>query len=168
MIKSFKIYIYPHGKGDRFANALLPVNFEPGGNYASESYFKKVLTKSHFITKDPSAADLFYLPFSIATLRHDRRVGVGGIPDFIKDYIFTISRSYPFWNRTAGADHFYVACHSIAKVAMEKAEEVKFNAIQVVCSSNYFLAGYVPHKDASMPQIWPRQVEPPNLGLSKR
>lgn len=168
MIKSFKIYIYPHGKGDRFANALLPVNFEPGGNYASESYFKKVLTKSHFITKDPSAADLFYLPFSIATLRHDRRVGVGGIPDFIKDYIFRISRSYPFWNRTAGADHFYVACHSIAKVAMEKAEEVKFNAIQVVCSSNYFLAGYVPHKDASMPQIWPRQVEPPSLGLSKR
>ncbi|KAA8516868.1 hypothetical protein F0562_017314 [Nyssa sinensis] len=168
MNKSFKIYIYPHRQDDPFAHALLPVDFEPGGNYASESYFKKVLMKSHFITKDPSKADLFFLPFSIARLRHDPRVGVGGIQDFIRDYIFNISRTYPYWNRTGGADHFYVACHSIGRSALEKADEVKFNAIQVVCSSSYFLSGYVAHKDASLPQIWPREGEPPNVTSSKR
>lgn len=168
MNRSFKIYVYPHRRNDLFANALLPVDFEPGGNYASESYFKKVLMKSHFITKDPTKADLFFLPFSIARLRHDPRIGVGGIPDFIRDYIFNISRKYPYWNKTGGADHFYVACHSIGRSAMEKSEEVKFNAIQVVCSSSYFLSGYIPHKDTSLPQIWPRRGDPPDLASSKR
>ncbi|ONH94251.1 hypothetical protein PRUPE_7G006300 [Prunus persica] len=145
MKRSFKIYVYPHRQDDSFANALLPVDSEPGGNYASESFFKKVLMKSRFITNDPTKADLFFLPFSIARLRHDPRVGVGG-----------------------GADHFYVACHSIGRSAMEKASEVKFNAIQVVCSSSYFLPGYIPHKDACLPQIWPRKEEPHDLLSSNR
>ncbi|KAL5708899.1 lactose synthase [Ranunculus cassubicifolius] len=168
MKKSFKIYVYPHKKDDPYAHALLPVDFEPGGNYASESYFKKNLMQSHFITKDPSEADLFFLPFSIARLRHDSRIGVGGIQDFVKSYVYNISQKYPYWNRSGGADHFYVACHSIGRSAMEKAEEVKFNTIQVVCSSSYFLSGYVAHKDACLPQIWPRQGDPPNVDLSNR
>lgn len=168
MNRSFKIYVYPHRRDDPFANVLLPVDSEPGGNYASESYFKKVLMKSYFITKDSTKADLFFLPFSIARLRHDPRVGVGGIPDFIRDYIFNISQKYPYWNRTGGADHFYVACHSIGRSAMDKANKVKFNSIQVVCSSSYFQYGYIAHKDACLPQIWPRQGDPPNLASSKR
>ncbi|KAL5547308.1 hypothetical protein UlMin_006995 [Ulmus minor] len=168
MKRSFKIYVYPHNPEEPFAHALLPVDFEPGGNYASESYFKKVLMESQFITKDPNRADLFFLPFSIARLRHDRRVDVGGIPNFIRDYISNISTKYPYWNRTGGADHFYVACHSIGRSAMDKASQVKFNAIQVVCSSSYFLTGYISHKDACLPQIWPRKGEPPNLLSSKR
>ncbi|XP_058085666.1 probable glycosyltransferase At5g03795 [Magnolia sinica] len=168
MNRSLKIYVYPHRKDDPFAHALLPVDFEPGGNYASESYFKKVLMQSHFITKDPSEADLFFLPFSIARLRHDPRVDVGGIQDFIRMYISNISQNYPYWNRSGGADHFYVACHSAGRSAMEKAAEVKLNAIQVVCSSSYFLSGYVAHKDASLPQIWPRQGNPPEVASSKR
>ncbi|GAU38582.1 hypothetical protein TSUD_322590 [Trifolium subterraneum] len=135
MNRSFKIYVYPHRKDDPFANVLLPVKTEPGGNYASESYFKKALMKSHFITNDPTEADLFFMPFSIASLRHDRRVGVGGIKDFIRDYVQNMILKYPYWNRTGGADHFYVACHSIGRTAMDKAPDVKFNAIQVVSNS---------------------------------
>ncbi|KAK7336267.1 hypothetical protein VNO77_16803 [Canavalia gladiata] len=168
MNRSLKIYVYPHRKDDPFANALLPVESEPGGNYASESYFKKVLMKSHFITKDPTEADLFFLPFSIARLRHDGRVGVRGIQDFVRDYIQNISHKYPYWNRTGGADHFYVACHSIGRSAMDKAPDVRFNAIQIVCSSSYFLSGYVAHKDACLPQIWPRKGNPSNLVSSQR
>lgn len=169
MNKSFKIFMYPHNKNDPFANVLLPVDFEPEGNYASESFFKKTLNNSHFLTKDPSKADLFYLPFSIARLRHDPRVGIDGIQDFIKDYIFNVTHYYPYWNRTGGADHFYVSCHSIGKVAINKAEELKLNAIQVVCSSSYFQSAYVPHKDASLPQIWPRVDDnPPNITSSQR
>lgn len=168
MNTSLKIFVYPHKSNDPFANVLLPYKFEPGGNYASESYFKKALMTSHFITKDPSEADLFFLPFSIASLRHDKRVGVGGIQNFIRDYIYKVSHEYPYWNRSGGADHFYVACHSIGKMAMEKAVQVRGNAIQLVCSSNYFLQGYVPHKDASVPQIWPRHGDPPQQPPSKR
>ncbi|KAG5556313.1 hypothetical protein RHGRI_006799 [Rhododendron griersonianum] len=141
MNKSLKIYVYPHSPHDRFANVLLPVTSEPGGNYASESYFKKSLMKSHFITKDPSKADFFFLPFSITGMRNDKRIGVGGMQDYVRDYVSNVRQKYPYWNRTGGADHFYVACHSIGKIAMGKAEEVKNNAIQVVCSSNYFVNG---------------------------
>nr|GMC97720.1 probable glycosyltransferase At5g03795 isoform X2 [Ipomoea batatas] len=102
MNRSLKIYVYPHQQDEPFANVLLPVDFEPGGNYASESYFKKVLMKSHFITKDPLGADLFFLPFSVARLRHDPRVGVNGIQDFTRSYISNISREYPYWNRSGG------------------------------------------------------------------
>lgn len=168
MNKSLKIYVYPHTKNDPFANILLPVDYEPSGNYASESYFKTSLFKSHFITNDPSEADLFYMPFSIAGLRHDKRVGVGGIKKFIKNYVDNISVKYPYWNRSGGADHFYVACHSVGRTAMEEAVEVKLNAIQVVCSSSYFLSGYVTHKDASIPQIWPRKGKPPIRAPSQR
>lgn len=168
MNRTLKIYVYPHKMNDPFANVLLPVDYEPAGNYASESYFKKALYKSHFITNDPKEADLFYLPFSIASLRNDKRVGVGGIQDFVKNYVFEISEKYPYWNRSGGADHFYVACHSVGRTAMEKAIHVKLNAIQVVCSSSYFLSGYVAHKDASIPQIWPRKGVHPKNGPSER
>lgn len=168
MNKTLKIYVYPHNKNDPFANVLLQEKNEPRGNYASESYFKKSLFKSHFLTKNPYEANLFYLPFSIAGLRNDKRISVDGIPNFIRNYIFNISRRYPFWNRTNGADHFYVACHSVGRSAMAKVVEAKLNAIQVVCSSSYFIQGYVSHKDASIPQIWPRKGEPPNQPPSKR
>lgn len=168
MNRSLKIYVYPHQKDDPFSNVLLAVDFEPGGNYASESYFKKVLKMSHFITRDPSNADLFFLPFSIARLRHDPRVGINGIKDFIKSYIFNISHEYPYWNLTNGADHFYVACHSIGRFAMEKVVDVKINVIQVVCTSSYFVSAYIPHKDASLPQIWPRLGGNPDFAPYKR
>ncbi|KAK9123005.1 hypothetical protein Sjap_012607 [Stephania japonica] len=165
---SFKIYVYPHREDDPFAHVFSPVDSEPGGNYASESYYKMVLMKSHFITKDPSEADLFFMPFSITRLRHDPRVSVGGIPDFVKSYVYNITQNYPYWNRSGGADHFYVACHSVGRSAMDKAEEVKYNSIQVVCSSNYYLSGYIAHKDVSMPQIWTRNGDPPEVNLSAR
>ncbi|KAG9135690.1 hypothetical protein Leryth_002412 [Lithospermum erythrorhizon] len=168
MNRSLKIYVYPHKKRDPFANVFLPMDDDPSGNYASESYFKKALFESQFITNDPSEADLFYLPFSIASMRNDRRVGVGGIPKFIKNYIHNISHNFPYWNRTNGADHFYVACHSIGRTAMEQAIHVRFNAIQIVCSSSYFLQGYVAHKDASIPQIWPRKGDRPLRPPSQR
>ncbi|KAK9170204.1 hypothetical protein Syun_002344 [Stephania yunnanensis] len=168
MNRSFKIYVYPHREDDPFAHVFSPVDSEPGGNYASESYFKMVLMKSHFITKDPSEADLFFMPFSITRLRHDPRVSVGGIPDFVKSYVYNITQNYLYWNRSGGADHFYVACHSIGRSAMDKAEEVKYNSIQVVCSSSYYLSGYIAHKDVSLPQIWTRNEEPPEVNLTDR
>ncbi|KAE8691287.1 Exostosin family protein [Hibiscus syriacus] len=91
MNKSFKIFVYPHKPDDPFANVLFPVDFDPEGHYASELYFNKALFNSHFFTKDPNQADLFYMPFSIADMRHDPRIGPDGLQDFIKDYIFNIS-----------------------------------------------------------------------------
>jgi hypothetical protein len=44
---------------------------------------------------------------------------------------------------------------------MDKVPDVKQNAIQLLCPASYFLASYITHKDASVPQIWPRLGEEP-------
>ncbi|KAL4325875.1 hypothetical protein GQ457_11G014940 [Hibiscus cannabinus] len=168
MNKSLKIYVYPHSKDDPFANVLLPPESDPKGNFASELMFKKALMQSHFVTQDPDEADLFYMPFSISPMRTDPRIDVRGIPVFVKDYVSNISQKYSYWNRTGGADHFYVACHSIGKIAFDKMFVQRLNVIQLVCSSTYFQSSYLPHKDASMPQVWPRKDDPPNLITSPR
>ncbi|OMO93601.1 Exostosin-like protein [Corchorus capsularis] len=168
MNKSLKIYVYPHPQDHPFKNVLLPTDYDPKGNYASELYFKKALMKSHFVTEDPDEADLFYMPFSISPMRTDHRIDVRGIPDFVKNYILNITHKYPYWNRTGGADHFYVACHSIGKIALKKLFVAKLNVIQLVCTSNLYSQSYIAHKDASMPQVWPRQDATPNLLTSER
>ncbi|XVE62563.1 hypothetical protein DITRI_Ditri06bG0128000 [Diplodiscus trichospermus] len=109
-------------RDDPFANVLLPVDYDPKGHYASELYLKKVLSKSHFLTKNPCEADLFFMPFSIVEMQHDPRIDPEGRQDFIKDYIYNISHSW-------------------------------------IYSSQAY---------ASMPQIWPRQGDPPNFASSKR
>ncbi|XP_002972221.2 probable glycosyltransferase At5g03795 isoform X1 [Selaginella moellendorffii] len=156
MVNTMKVFVYPCSPRDPFSHIFLPTSSAPSGNYASEAYFKKALAESGMVTDDPSQADLFFMPFSITRLRNDPKVGVGRMPAFVRDYVKNISHRWPYWNRTGGSDHFYVACHSIGKVALEKAQHVRLNAIQVVCSSNYYVQGFIPHKDVAMPQIWPR------------
>eukprot|EP00249_Psilotum_nudum_P000746 c12852_g1_i1 orf=130-1143(+) len=168
MIANLRIFVYPHSHHEPFQNIFMPVDFEPYGNYASESYFKKALMKSSFLTNNASEADFFYLPFSIARLRYDRRVGVNGIDDFVRKYIADIRLKWPYWNRTGGVDHFYVSCHSVSRTVAEKVEELRLNVIQIVCSANYYLWGFVPHKDISLPQVWPRKGAPPEAKLMKQ
>ncbi|CAM6105293.1 unnamed protein product [Calypogeia fissa] len=156
MACEFKIFIYPHSPKDPFANIFKSYTVPPTGNYASEHYFKMALLNSNMITEDPAEADLFYLPFSVAMMRGDPRIGVEGIKHFVKDYVGNISTKYPYWDRSGGADHFYVNCHSVGKTATDRAYHVRTNAIQVVCSSSYHIQVFFPHKDATIPQVWPR------------
>ena len=90
MLPTFKIFVYPHNmRNDPFSNIFAPMDGEPSGNYASEYYFKKSLFNSGFITKNASEADMFYLPFSITKLRHDKRVGVQKLDKFVSSYMET-------------------------------------------------------------------------------
>ncbi|CAM6129655.1 unnamed protein product [Calypogeia fissa] len=165
MACQFKIFIYPHSANDPFANIYRADKKLPTGNYASEHYFKMALLESSMLTEDPDEADLFYMPFSIANMRKDGRIGVIGIKHFVKKYVSDISMNYPYWNRSGGADHFYVNCHSIGKTATYEAVEVRHHAIQVVCSSNYHVHPFFPHKDATIPQVWPRTGFPKQAAL---
>ncbi|KAK0599353.1 hypothetical protein LWI29_004526 [Acer saccharum] len=168
MNRSFKIYVYPISQDDPYGNILMPKDLETKGNYSSEHYFKQVLTKNHFITNDPKMADLFFMPLSVANMRVNQRIDVPGIQYFVRDYVLNISQKYPYWNQTGGADHFYVTCHSIGKQVTLATTYVKLNAIKVLCSANCYDSAYIHHKDASMPHIWPRHEDPPNLASLER
>ncbi|KAH7445118.1 hypothetical protein KP509_02G107700 [Ceratopteris richardii] len=61
-------------------------------------------------------------------------------------------QKYPFWNRTLGADHFFVTCHDVGVRATENVTFLVKNSIRVVCSPSYNV-GFIPHKDVALPQI---------------
>jgi hypothetical protein len=168
MVCRFKIFVYPHSAEDPFANIFRSYKEVPTGNYASEHFFKMALLNSDLLTEDPTEADLFFMPFSIANMRNDKRIGVPGIKHFVKDYVSNISVNYPYWDRSGGADHFYVNCHSIGKTATDEAFHVRISAIQVVCSSSYHIPVFYPHKDATIPQVWPRSGFPKEAPLIKQ
>ncbi|KAG6549624.1 hypothetical protein Mapa_008602 [Marchantia paleacea] len=168
MACKFKIFVYPQNRKGQYQHIFLPFEEKPTGNYASEHYFKMALMNSSFITTDPSKADLFFMPFSIARMRTHPKIGVSGIKPFVREYVEGIRRKYPFWNRTSGADHFFVNCHSIGRGATDEAPYIRYNAIQVVCSSSYYLQNYFPHKDATVPQIWPRSGFPKRAASIKQ
>lgn len=110
MEQILKVYIYTEGDRPIFHTPVLK------GIYASEGWFMKILEKNKkLVTKNPQKAHLFYLPFSSRMLEetlyvpdsHSRR----NLVRYLSDYLNTIIQRHNNWNRTAGADHFLVACH---------------------------------------------------------
>ncbi|KAK3228969.1 hypothetical protein Dsin_000850 [Dipteronia sinensis] len=170
MMRDFKIYVYPHvynntTSEEAFAGIFLP---HPNplnpkiGNYLSEHMFKLSLLGSSLITTIPQQAHFFFLPFSINSMRNDRRIrSEAAIAEFVAQYTRKISSQFPFWNASTGADHFYVCCHSVGRDAASKHSDLHNNAVQVTCSSSYFQKLYVSHKDVSLPQVWPRPLHVP-------
>lgn len=70
----------------------------------------------------------------------------------VQNYVEGLISKYPYWNRTLGADHFFVTCHDIGVRATEGLPFLVKNSIRVVCSSSYNV-GFVPHQDISLPQV---------------
>lgn len=110
MEQILKVYIYSEGERPVFHTPVLK------GIYASEGWFMKLLKRNkNLVTKNSKKAHLFYLPFSSRMLEealyvpnsHSRR----NLVRYLSDYLNTIIQRHNFWNRTAGADHFLVACH---------------------------------------------------------
>lgn len=168
MMRNFKIYVYPDATNQtqsQFGPIFLPHQnpFDPKlGNYFSEHMFKLSLLQSSLLTLHPQQAHLFFLPFSINLLRNDPRVhSEASISEFVSQYITRIRRDFTFWNASAGANHFYVYCHSVGREAASKFLDLRNNAIQVTCSSSYFQRYYVTHKDVALPQVWPRSNDQP-------
>lgn len=69
----------------------------------------------------------------------------------IENYVKSLISSYPHWNRTLGADHFYFSCHDIDSGTIEEVPLLMKNVIRLVCSPSYD-SKYIPQKDISLPQ----------------
>lgn len=110
MEKQLKVYVYDEGEPPLFHNGPCKSIYSMEGNF-----IHRMETDSHFRTKDPEKAQLFFLPFSVAMLvrfvyvrdSHD----FGPIKQTVIDYVNVVSTKYPYWNRSLGADHFMLACH---------------------------------------------------------
>ncbi|XP_031247202.1 probable glycosyltransferase At5g03795 [Pistacia vera] len=163
MEREFKVFVYPDGDPNTYYQTPRKLS----GKYASEGYFFQNIRESQFLTNDPNSANLFFIPISCHKMR-GKGVSSGNMTTIVTEYVESLISKYPFWNRTQGADHFFVTCHDIGVKATEGLPQLIKNSIRVVCSSQYD-SGYIPHKDVSLPQILqPFALQDSNIGLKDR
>ncbi|KAJ0966237.1 hypothetical protein J5N97_027375 [Dioscorea zingiberensis] len=147
MERNFKVYIYPDGDPKTFYQTPRKLT----GKYASEGYFFQNIRESRFRTEDPDEAHLFFIPISCHKMR-GKGTSYENMTIIVQNYVEGLIRKYPYWNRTLGADHFFVTCHDVGVRAFEGFPFLIKNTIRVVCSPSYDV-GYIPHKDVALPQV---------------
>ncbi|KAL0396480.1 UNVERIFIED_CONTAM: putative glycosyltransferase [Sesamum calycinum] len=147
MERRFKVYIYPDGDPNTYYQTPRKLT----GKYSSEGYFFQNLRESNFVTDDPDRADLFFIPISCHKMR-GKGISYENMTVIVHDYVESLISKYPYWNRTLGADHFFVTCHDVGVRATEGVPLLVKNSIRVVCSPSYDV-GFIPHKDVALPQI---------------
>ncbi|XP_061370856.1 probable glycosyltransferase At5g03795 [Gastrolobium bilobum] len=147
MEEEFKVFVYPDGDPETYFHTPRKLT----GKYASEGYFFKNIGESRFFTRDPQRAHLFFIPISCHKMR-GRGLTYEGMTYEVEKYVERLKFKYPYWNRTLGADHFFVTCHDIGLEATKGVPHLVKNSIRVVCSSSYD-DDYIPHKDVTLPQV---------------
>lgn len=81
--------------------------------FASEVLLHKTLSNSQVRTFDPSLADLFFVPVYV-TCNFSTANGfpsIGHARGLLSSAVDFISSELPFWNRSNGSDHVFVASH---------------------------------------------------------
>lgn len=110
-VKKLKIYIYnlpPKYNTDWLSNSRCGTHL-----FASEVAIHKALLNSDVRTFEPREADFFYVPVYVSC----NFSSVNGFPAIghtralLSSAIDRISSELPFWNRSHGSDHVFVASH---------------------------------------------------------
>ncbi|XP_020212411.1 probable glycosyltransferase At5g03795 [Cajanus cajan] len=151
MEKQFKVFVYEEGEPPVFHNGPCKSIYSMEGNF-----IHAIEMNEQFRTRDPEKAHVFFLPFSVAMLvqfvyvrdSHD----FGPIKKTVTDYVNVIAGKYPYWNRSLGADHFYIACHDWGPETSRSVPNLQNNSIRVLCNANTS-EGFKPSKDVSFPEI---------------
>uniref|UniRef100_A0A0E0G7G1 Exostosin GT47 domain-containing protein n=1 Tax=Oryza nivara TaxID=4536 RepID=A0A0E0G7G1_ORYNI len=80
--------------------------------FAAEIFMHRFLLSSAVRTLNPEQADWFYAPvYTTCDLTHAGLPLPFKSPRMMRSAIQFLSRKWPFWNRTDGADHFFVVPH---------------------------------------------------------
>ncbi|KAK9078078.1 hypothetical protein SSX86_002135 [Deinandra increscens subsp. villosa] len=114
MLHSFKIFLYPPPPPSSTGAPLFTTT--------QESNFYQSLLLSPFVIQDPSHAHLFFLPFPSSISTHN-----------LARLIRNIRVTFPFWNRTLGAHHFYLSSVGVDSSSDRNVVELKKNSVQISC-----------------------------------
>ncbi|MCO5591760.1 hypothetical protein L7F22_045752 [Adiantum nelumboides] len=151
MERRFKVFVYPEGEQPLVHNGPCKEIYSTEGRFIQE-----LQHKNPFVTRDPLKAHVFFLPFSVSMmvsyLYTPSSRDMNPLLHFVKDYVEVVATKYPFWNRSTGADHFMLSCHDWGPYVTKANPHLEKRAIRVVCNANSS-EGYVPNKDASLPEI---------------
>lgn len=119
MEKRFRIWVYEEGEAPIFHDG--PMN----DIYSIEGQFLDELEsgKSAFLAKHPNEAIAFFLPVSVVNIIQFVYLPYNDysrerLQNIVKDYIHVVSRRYPYWNHSTGADHFFLSCHDWVRILL--------------------------------------------------
>ncbi|KAK4492900.1 hypothetical protein RD792_000225 [Penstemon davidsonii] len=151
MERVFKIYVYEEGEAPIFHNGPCRSIYSTEGRFINEMEIG-----NRFRTRDPNKAHVYFMPFSVVVmvqyLYEQGANDMNAIGYTIADYVDTISRKHPYWNRSLGSDHFMLSCHDWGPYSSSYVPLLFKNSIRVLCNANTS-EGFNPLKDAALPEI---------------
>ncbi|CAD6337497.1 unnamed protein product [Miscanthus lutarioriparius] len=188
MEKRFKVYVYEEGEPPilhagpckniytiegRFIEQLelmAPPARPQGGRRGGGA-------RSGVRTSEPARAHAFFLPFSVSKMvqfaYRPNTYDTTPLRAIVADYVRVVASRHPYWNRSAGADHFMLSCHDWGPEASRGHPELHANGIRALCNANTS-EGFRPGQDVSVPEInlytgdMPRQLLAPAPPLASR
>lgn len=106
-----KVYVYdlpPKFNGEWLANERCSSHL-----FAAEVAIHRALMSSDVRTFDPSQADFFFVPVYVSCnfSKVNGFPAIGHARSLMASAIQHISSQLPFWNRSLGSDHVFVASH---------------------------------------------------------
>ncbi|XP_059666319.1 probable glycosyltransferase At5g03795 [Cornus florida] len=142
MLNSFRIYIYTPPKPFTFTTP-------------SESLFHSSLLNSSFLTQNPNQAHLFFVPFPSDQSKRS-----------LSRHLRDLRINLPYWNRTLGADHFFVSRAGVAFESDRNLVELKKNSVQISCFPTTS-GNFIPHKDITLPPMSPSLLSLPHAPVNE-